>query len=57
MPSATLIEFNQEIIQNRQSRGIVVRNLKRKARIKIFWLGENVFTEHVWKSLIALFYF
>ena len=57
MPSATLIEFNQDIIQNRQSRGIAVRNLKRKARIKIFWLGENVFTEYVWKWLIALFYF
>ena len=57
MPSATLIEFNQDIIQNRQSRGIAVRNLKRKAIIKIFWLVENVFVEHVWKWLIALFYF
>ena len=32
MPSATLIEFNQDIIQNRQSRGIAVRNLKKESK-------------------------
>ena len=36
MPSATSIEFNQDIIQNKQSRGINARNLKMKARIKTF---------------------
>ena len=30
MPSAILIEFNQDIIQNRQSRGIAIRNLKKE---------------------------
>jgi len=36
MPSATLIEFNQEIIQNRQSRGIAVKILKGKQELKFF---------------------
>ena len=47
MSNATSIEFNQDIIQNRQSRGIAARTLKRKARIRTFWWEENIFTEHV----------
>ena len=43
MPSATLIEFNQDIIQNRQSRGIAVRNLKGKQELK-FSDWENHWT-------------
>ena len=34
LPSATLIEFNQDIIRNRQSRGIAIRNFKRKQELK-----------------------
>ena len=37
MTSVTSIEFNQDIIQNKQSRGIAARNLKRKTKIKTFW--------------------
>ena len=40
MPSAILIEFNQEIIQNRQSRGIAEINFDLKygeQELEIFW--------------------
>ena len=43
IPSATLIEFNQDIIQNRQSRGISVR----KQELKFYDKEKNVSTEHV----------
>ena len=32
MPSATSIEFNQDIIQNKQSRGIDARNFKKESK-------------------------